>query len=107
MAQTHTLYAITHSLYSGRARSYLIKNQVPFRERWMYRFDRHPIMTGALVGMWVTPVMTLDHLCFSVFVTLYIVFGVSVEERDLVRLWGDKYLDYAKRVRPVVPVFRG
>ncbi|MFC1579084.1 glutathione S-transferase N-terminal domain-containing protein, partial [Pseudomonadota bacterium] len=24
--------AITHSLYSGRARSYLIKNQVPFRE---------------------------------------------------------------------------
>jgi len=32
MAQTHTLYAITHSLYSGRARSYLIKNQLPFRE---------------------------------------------------------------------------
>ena len=28
----HTLYAITHSLYSGRARSYLIKNQIPFRE---------------------------------------------------------------------------
>ena len=32
MAETHTLYAITHSLYSGRARSYLIKNQIPFRE---------------------------------------------------------------------------
>ena len=32
MPEMHTLYAITHSLYSGRARSYLIKNQVPFRE---------------------------------------------------------------------------
>ncbi len=32
MSQIHTLYAITHSLYSGRARSYLIKNQIPFRE---------------------------------------------------------------------------
>ncbi len=32
MSGTHTLYAITHSLYSGRARSYLIKNQIPFQE---------------------------------------------------------------------------
>ena len=32
MSETHTLYAITHSLYSGRARSYLIKHQIPFRE---------------------------------------------------------------------------
>lgn len=32
MADIHTLYAITHSLYSGRARSYLIKNGIAFRE---------------------------------------------------------------------------
>ncbi|MCB1691086.1 MAG: glutathione S-transferase [Halioglobus sp.] len=32
MSEVHTLYAITHSLFSGRARSYLIKNQIPFRE---------------------------------------------------------------------------
>jgi len=29
----HILYAMPHSLYSGRARSYLIKNGIPFRER--------------------------------------------------------------------------
>ncbi len=28
----HSLYAIPHSLYSGRARSYLIKNNIPFEE---------------------------------------------------------------------------
>lgn len=32
MSDTYTLYAITHSLYSGRARSYLIKRGIPFRE---------------------------------------------------------------------------
>jgi glutathione S-transferase len=30
--KTHRLYAMTHSLYSGRARSYLIKHQIPFQE---------------------------------------------------------------------------
>ena len=32
MSEIHTLYAITHSLYSGRARAYLIKNGIAFRE---------------------------------------------------------------------------
>ena len=32
MSDVHTLYAITHSLYSGRARSYLIKQGIPYRE---------------------------------------------------------------------------
>ena len=33
MSEVHTLYAITHSLYCGRARSYLIKNGIAFKER--------------------------------------------------------------------------
>ena len=32
MSKPHRLYAMTHSLYSGRARSYLIKHQIPFEE---------------------------------------------------------------------------
>ena len=33
MNKSHILYAMPHSLYSGRARSYLIKNCIPFEER--------------------------------------------------------------------------
>jgi glutathione S-transferase len=33
MKLKHILYAMPHSLYSGRARSYLIKNRIPFEER--------------------------------------------------------------------------
>lgn len=32
MSELHKLYAITHSLYSGRARAYLIKQGIPFQE---------------------------------------------------------------------------
>ena len=32
MTDPYRLYAITHSLYSGRARSYLIKQGIPYRE---------------------------------------------------------------------------
>jgi len=33
VTQQQILYAMPHSLYSGRARSYLIKNRIPFEER--------------------------------------------------------------------------
>ena len=33
MDKSNILYAMPHSLYSGRARSYLIKNHIPFEER--------------------------------------------------------------------------
>ena len=32
MSEDHTLYGIAHSLYTGRARSYLIKNGIAFKE---------------------------------------------------------------------------
>lgn len=77
---------------------------VPFRERWMYAFDRHPIMTGVLLGVWVTPEMTLGHLVFAVASTLYIMVGVRFEERALRRQWGAAYDAYRRRVRSLVPL---
>ncbi|CAN5631847.1 hypothetical protein BH09MYX1_BH09MYX1_01630 [soil metagenome] len=79
--------------------------RTPFKERWMYRLDRHPIMTGVLVGMWVTPTMTVDHLLFAAGSTVYVCIGVHFEERSLVRQLGLPYEDYRKRVRTIVPTF--
>ena len=75
----------------------------PFRERWMYRFDRHPIMSGLLVGIWATPTMTLDHLLFAAGTTVYVCIGVFFEERSLQRQWGDAYETYRQRVGTIVP----
>ena len=76
----------------------------PFRERWMYRVDRHPIMTGLLVGIWVTPEMTLGHLLFAVVASVYVAVGVHFEERALLRQWGQTYEAYRRRVPTIVPL---
>jgi len=79
--------------------------QAPFRVRWMYRFDRHPIMTGVLIGMWVTPTMRMDHLLFAAGCSVYVCIGVFFEERSLRRQLGRPYEEYCARVRSVVPNF--
>ncbi len=76
---------------------------VAFTERWMYRFDRHPIMTGVLVGLWATPRMTLGYLLFAAGMSAYVVIGVHFEERTLRRQWGAKYEEYCRRVPSIVP----
>ena len=57
----------------------------------LYRFVRHPIYFGSLIGFWATPDMTVGHLFFSVSATLYTVVGAILEERDLVNTFGDRY----------------
>ncbi|MEO7033503.1 MAG: isoprenylcysteine carboxylmethyltransferase family protein [Polyangiaceae bacterium] len=78
----------------------------PFQVRWMYRFDRHPIMTGILIGIWVTPNMTVDHLLFAAGTSIYVCIGVFFEERSLRRQLGRPYEEYCERVRSIVPTFK-
>ncbi len=76
---------------------------VPFRERWMYRFDRHPIMTGVLVGLWATPDLTVGRLLFNAGLSAYVLVGVYFEERALRRQLGEVYERYRERVPALVP----
>ena len=62
-------------------------------------------MTGLLVGMWVTPTMTLGHLLFAGGCTVYVWIGVFFEERSMQQQWGRRYEDYRHRVASIVPTF--
>ncbi len=78
----------------------------PFSRRLMYRFDRHPIMTGFVVALWAAPTMTASHLLLAAGFTAYAVFGVAVEERDLISTHGESYLSYKREVGALVPTRR-
>jgi protein-S-isoprenylcysteine O-methyltransferase Ste14 len=76
---------------------------VPFVERSLYRHVRHPMMLGLCVWLWATPDMTVGHLVFSAAMTAYILVGIALEERGLVRDLGAPYEDYRRRVPALFP----
>lgn len=76
-----------------------------FRTPALYRHVRHPIYLGWLLIMWAAPVMTLAHLVFAAGMTIYMLFGIQLEERDLVAELPD-YQQYKRKVPMLLPSLR-
>ena len=76
---------------------------VPFVQVALYRFVRHPIMLGILIGIWATPQMSGGHLLFAVAITAYVFIGIFLEERDTRRALGESYEVYRRETSLIVP----
>jgi len=78
---------------------------LPFKTVSLYRYIRHPLMTGVFIGIWITPVMTVGHLLFALCMSVYVLIGVYHEEKDLIREFGEKYRQYIKATGRFIPSF--
>jgi protein-S-isoprenylcysteine O-methyltransferase Ste14 len=81
-------------------------SEINFKTPLLYKVVRHPIMLGVLMGIWAIPHMTIGHLYFALAMTGYIVFGVKMEERDLIAHHGERYLRYKEQVPGLIPSLR-
>jgi protein-S-isoprenylcysteine O-methyltransferase Ste14 len=97
------LFGLRQTLRFATGRAY----RAPvFRERFLYRVVRHPLMLGFLIAFWAAPSMSRGHLLFAAVMTGYILLALVVEERTLVALHGDVYHDYRRRVPKLIPGLR-
>lgn len=95
------LFGLRQAWLHFRQRDY---TQLPFKTRSLYRYIRHPLMTGAFIGIWFTPTLTLGHLLFASGMSVYILVGVYHEEKDLVRAFGERYSGYSRVTGRFLPV---
>ena len=67
-----------------------------FSARLHHQLVRHPIYLGFLLIFFLTPIMTLNHLLFSLVSTIYIILATKfLEEPDLL----EKHPEYAEYVK--------
>ena len=104
-------FQIDHfELFGLRQMWQTLRDQPPrsaeFKRPFLYRIVRHPMMVGFLLVFWATPTMTVDRLVLALGMTIYIMVGVSFEERALRRQFGVTYEKYQAEVPQLLPLPR-
>jgi methanethiol S-methyltransferase len=67
------------------------------KTHWLYDWMRHPMYVGVLLGLWMTPHMTVGHALMAATFTLYILIAMRYEERDLSARFGTSYEAWRER----------
>ena len=80
--------------------------QLDFKVVYLYKFTRHPLYLGIILGIWCTPHMTVTHLVFAILLSIYVLIGIYYEEKDLVTAFGHDYKDYQELVPKLIPLTR-
>jgi protein-S-isoprenylcysteine O-methyltransferase Ste14 len=61
------------------------------------------VLVSTLLAFWATPRMAVGHLVFASGMTAYVLVGVTLEERDMIAAFGDRYRQYRMEVPIFVP----
>ncbi len=77
--------------------------KMPLALRGPYRWVRHPLYFFMIVMIWSFPEPTMDRILFNALWSLWIIIGALLEERDLVRDFGEDYIRYQKNVSMIIP----
>lgn len=76
--------------------------ELPFKTPLLYRYMRHPLYVGMMIGLWAAPTMTVAHLVFALLCTGYILVGAMLEEHDLKNALSE-YASYQQQVPMFIP----
>ena len=72
----------------------------------LYRSVRHPLYTFSLLILWLVPSMSLNSFIIYVVLTVYVLIGISFEERKLLREFGGAYEQYRSVTPMLIPALK-
>jgi protein-S-isoprenylcysteine O-methyltransferase Ste14 len=77
----------------------------PLIKTGLNAYTRHPIYFGIIVGLAGYLIIAFDYktLAFFSISVAYIIVGAMLEERKLIVLYGDSYIQYKERVKMLIP----
>ena len=79
-------------------------SEVELQTKGPYRFVRHPLYFFSILLIWFTPTMTDVQLLVNSWLTVYIVVGSLVEERRMLKAFGQAYAVYQEEVPALLPI---
>jgi len=66
----------------------------------IYSVVRHPVYLAVLSSQLFALHMSMNRIVMVALFVLYLSFGVPIEERKLINIWGDEYVQYQSRFQP-------
>ena len=69
----------------------------------VYGIVRHPMYLAGIIIFTFNPNITANGLLITVIADLYFLFGVFIEERRFLKIFGDQYREYMRRVPRLIP----
>jgi protein-S-isoprenylcysteine O-methyltransferase Ste14 len=72
-----------------------------------YSHMRHPLYFYSVLFLILNPVMTSQWLLTTLFSLVYFIIGGLIEERRLLKKFGEQYRQYQQQVPFMVPALRG
>jgi len=75
------------------------------RTNGIYGMARHPMYTITIGAYLISGIffLSLDRVVLLVSIAIYLVVAVPYEEKQLIQIFGDDYVNYSKKVPAVVP----
>ena len=104
----YTTFLISHAHLFGlkQVQDFMKKRRLwapDFQTPALYKYVRHPMMFGFFLAFWATPEMTVGHLIFSISTTGYIIIALQLEEKDLIKAFGEQYKQYKNQIPMFIP----
>lgn len=82
-----------------------LKSEDEFKTDGLLQYVRHPLYSGSIllfIGFFLY-IPTLINMISSSLAIVYFLIGIQFEEKKLIRLFGERYLEYKKNTPMLVP----